>query len=77
MKAIMTNDDYIDLVPGYEYEVERMYSNYAYIILKGSPRRYDFHSFKIIHNGKVLSYQEAYRQYKYESAMKKIGMKKG
>jgi len=77
MKAVMINDDYIDLVPGWEYEVERVFSNYAYIILKGSLRRYDIHSFKITHNGRELSYREAYKQYMYESAMKKIGIRKG
>ena len=78
MKAIMINDVYTDLVPGYEYEVTKVYSiSYGYINLQGSPRRYDINSFKITHNGRVLNNQEAYRQYMHESAIKKIGLMKG
>ena len=78
MKAAMINDDYIDLVPGYEYEVERVYSpGYNHIKLKHSPRKYDIHSFEITHNKRVLNHQEAYRQYVCETTMSKFGLKKG
>ena len=72
MKAKMINDDYIDLVPGYEYEVARVYSpGYDYIKLKHSPRKYDIRSFEITRNGKVLNRQEAYRQYIYARLFRK------
>lgn len=76
MKAKMIKDDYIDIVSGYEYEVEKVFSpSYGYIKLKNSPRRYDINSFEITHNGKVISHAEAYRRYKYESVLKKVGVK--
>lgn len=74
MQAIMIDDEYVDITPGFPYEIERVYS-VAYIKLKNSPRRYLSSSFDIIHNGKKIPHKEAYRQYKIQIVKEKLGMK--
>lgn len=74
MQAIMVKDEYVDLEPNCPYEVEKVYSE-NYIQLKRSHRRYKSGSFKLMHNGKKISHEEAYRLYKIEVVRKKLGMK--
>ena len=74
MQAIMIDDEYVDITPGFPYEIERVYS-VAYIKLKNSPRRYLSSYFNIMHKGKKISHKEAYRQYKIQIVKNKLGMK--
>lgn len=74
IKAVMKSDDYIDLVPGYEYNVSKILYH-RHVMLEGSPRRYDIGCFYFIHNGKKISKEEAYRQYALERVKKKLGVK--
>lgn len=75
LTAKMVKDEYVDLVLGYPYEVERMFSQYAYVQLKGSPRRYDMHCFEFYLNGEKISAKAAYRWYRIERVKAKFGMK--
>lgn len=73
MIAIPKNDTYQDLQFNQEYEIERVLTNH-YIILKGSQRRYKSNCFEIRHNGKKISFEEAYRLYKLEVVKRKLGL---
>ena len=74
MQAVMTKDEYIDITPNYPYEVDRVFSE-QYIKLKGSPRRYESKCFDIMHKGKKISHDEAYRLHKIEVVKANLGMK--
>lgn len=74
MQAIMIDDEYVDITPGFPYEIERVFAD-TYIKLKNSQRRYMSSSFDIMHKGKKISHQEAYRQYKIQIVKDKLGMK--
>lgn len=73
MKAIMKNDDYIDISPCYEYEVTRVYRN-GYIKLKGKPRFYQADSFEIRYKGEKIPFKKAYQIYKVQSVLSKLGI---
>lgn len=73
MIAIPKDNTYQDLQPNQEYEIDRVFKN-DYIILKGSKRRYKSNCFEIRHNGKKISFEEAYRLYKLEVVKRKLGM---
>lgn len=72
-KAKMINDSYIDLVPGYEYDVKKVFTD-GHIMIGDSPRHYDINCFAITLNGKRLSKSEIYRQYKLQVVKEKLGL---
>lgn len=74
--AKMVKDEYVDLVPNYPYEVERIYGGYTYVKLKGSPRRYKSECFKFFIDGDAISQEEAYRRQQIDKVKKKLGFKK-
>lgn len=58
VRAVMTNDDYVDLVMYYPYEVEKVDKH---VKLKNNPGMYDSRCFLLLHNGKEVSCEEANR----------------
>jgi len=74
MQARLIKDEYNDLCLGFPYTIKRVMSR-GHIMLEGSPRRYTASSFEITHKGKKITYAEAYRVYKVESTMQKLGIK--
>lgn len=76
MQAIMIKDEYSDITPGFPYEVDKVFSRVdGHIKLKGSPRRYQIGCFMMVHDGKRITYEEAYRLYQLDKVKKKLGMK--
>ena len=74
MIARMRNDGYVDITPGFPYEVDRVYFD-GHIRLKNSPRRYRSGCFEIFHKGKKITHKEAYRLYRLNCIKDKLGMK--
>lgn len=74
MQARLIKDEYSDLCLGFPYTIKKVMYD-GHIILEGSPRRYTASSFEITYKGKVITPTEAYRVYKVESTMQKLGMK--
>ena len=75
MFAVMIKDEYTDITPGFPYEVDKIFSRPdGHIKLKGCPRRYEIECFDIFHDGKRISYKEAYRLYKLGVVKEKLGM---
>lgn len=79
LTAKMRNNAYVDLIPDWEYEIERIYSHTGshkgHIKLKNNPRRYYVSDFDIFHKGEKITVAEAYRIYKFYDVMKKVGMR--
>lgn len=75
LQAKMVKDEYVDLVPNFPYEVERVLSACTYIKLKGSPRRYATNCFEFYLNGEKISYTAAYRWYRIKKLKSKFGFK--
>lgn len=77
MIAIMVKDEYPDLVPGFKYEVKKIFrhgSNY-HVMVEGSPRRYLVSCFEFHNNGKKVPAKEAFRLQQIEEVKRKLGMK--
>ena len=75
MKAIMIKDEYPDLYPFEEYEVEKVFNSpRGYIMLKNNPRRYTSNCFSITHDGKPISHSEAYRLQQLKVVREKLGV---
>lgn len=64
MQAAMITDEYMDITPGYTYEVDRVYKD-GRIRLVNSPRIYDGRHFEIRYKGKRIDLKKAYRQYRW------------
>ena len=67
------------MVPGFKYEVKKLIKggnngNGHYVMVEGSPRRYDAKCFEIWHNGKKISAKEAFRLQQIEVVKRKLGM---
>lgn len=75
MIAYMKDDEYIDLTPDYPYEIDKVFSN-GYIKLKNGPRRYKADCFYIYHKGKQIAIKDAYRIYKTNKMLSKVGIRK-
>lgn len=75
MFAFMKDDGYVDLTPDFPYEIEKVFSN-KYLKLKIGPRRYKASSFYIYHKGKQISIEKAYRIYRNNKILKKVGVAK-
>lgn len=73
MKAILVKDEYSDITLGWEYDIDRIYSD-GHIKLINSPRRYEAGYFIFMNKGKKISYKEAYRLQQLEKVKKKLGM---
>lgn len=74
MVARMRYDGYIDLTPGFPYEIEKVWQD-GHFKLKHSPRRYRSCCFKFYHNDKEIPFKEAYRLYRVQCIKAKLGMK--
>ena len=74
MVAIMINDDYVNITPGYPYEVDKIWWD-GHFTLKDSPRRYLATSFKFYDKGNELTFREAYKLYRVNCIKAKLGMK--
>ena len=77
MNVVMIKDEYTDLVPGYPYNVKKIFrhgSNY-HVMVEGSPRRYLVSGFEFWNNGKKLPAKEAFRLQQIEVVKRKLGMK--
>ena len=74
MEALMIEDAYSDLCHRHWYEVEKVYAR-DYIKLKGSPRRYLSKHFAIRHKGRKINHSMAYKVYRLQETMKKLGIK--
>ena len=79
LTAKMRNNAYVDLIPDWEYEIERIFSNVRscdrHIKLKNNPRKYCVSDFDIFYKGEKISAKEAYRIYSLHKTMKKVGMR--
>lgn len=75
MKAIMVKDEYSDITPEFPYEVDKIFCKAdGHIKLKGSPRRYQIGCFRLEHNGKRITYEEAYRLQQLDRVREKLGV---
>ena len=77
MTAVIIKDEYPDLVEGFQYKLKKMISssNTYYVMVEGSPRRYNAKCFEIWHNGKKISAKEAFRLQQIETVKRKLGLK--
>lgn len=73
MKAILVKDEYSDIILGWEYDIDRIYSD-GHIKLMNSQRRYKSECFIFMNKGKKISYREAYRLQQLEKVKKKLGI---
>ena len=72
--AVMKNDDYIDIAPGHQYEVEKVFSS-GHIKLKNGQRRYLANSFELYNKGERITFKKAYMLYKLQRAIENVRMK--
>jgi hypothetical protein len=75
MVAIMRDDGYVDITPGFPYEIDKVYQNGRFR-LKNSPRQYRATCFKFYDDkGKEITFKEAYKLYRVNCIKAKLGMK--
>lgn len=72
--AVMKKDDYIDIEPWYQYEVEKVFSS-GHIKLTNGPRIYLANSFELYNKGERITFKKAYMLYKLHRAMENVRMK--
>ena len=71
MIAKMVKDNHIDLVPNHPYEITQVFKD-GRIKVKGSLGIYDGRNFVIMQDGKEISLEEAYKQYRKVAVRKRM-----